>query len=71
MPDTPGSKSVANWQTQFLSSHKSRGKKCLAEKLSLPTVANLPGKLANSFFLGIRLARFAAILENACPGLQG
>jgi hypothetical protein len=57
-------------QTQFFSCHKSLCKKCLAEKLSLPTVANSPGNLANSF-CGIRLAHFAAILENACPGLQG
>src|SRR6266481_1124244 len=44
----PGSKSVANWQTHFFAERKSPCASGLREKLSLPTVANSPGKLANS-----------------------
>src|SRR5438874_5398110 len=46
--DPPGSKNVANWQTHFFSRHNSPCETGLWIKLSLPTVANSPGKLANS-----------------------
>jgi hypothetical protein len=41
----PGPKSVANWQTQFFSGHNLTCANGLRMKLSLPTVANSPGKL--------------------------
>src|SRR5438445_13455152 len=50
VPPPPGSKSVANWQTQFFSRHKQRPNQDLQKKLSLPTVANSVGKLAKSFW---------------------
>jgi hypothetical protein len=47
----PAPKNVANWQTQFFSGHNSTGTSDLRMKVSLPTVANSPGKLANSICL--------------------
>jgi hypothetical protein len=48
-PDAPpGSKNVANWQTQFIFGRNSFPIEPLQRQLSLPTVANSPGKLANS-----------------------
>ncbi|HEV3084855.1 MAG TPA: hypothetical protein VGY66_34155 [Gemmataceae bacterium] len=44
----PGSKSVANWQTHFFLGRNVFVAGRLWRKLSLPTVANSPGKLANS-----------------------
>jgi hypothetical protein len=46
---TPGSKSVANWQTQFFFGRNRHCRLPLRRQLSLPTVANSVGKLANSF----------------------
>src|SRR5260370_40950690 len=45
----PGSKSAANWQTQFFSGHNLHGWIVLRRELSLPTLAKSVGKLANSF----------------------
>jgi hypothetical protein len=42
---------VANWQTHFFSEHNSTCGSGLRMKLSLPTVANSPGKLAKLNFL--------------------
>jgi hypothetical protein len=44
----PGSKNVANWQTQFFFGRNHHRRVRLRRQLSLPTVANLVGKLANS-----------------------
>jgi hypothetical protein len=44
----PGSKSVANWQTQIFFGRNHHGRVPLQRQLSLPTVANSVGKLANS-----------------------
>ena len=45
----PGSKKVANWQTQFFFGRSLHCRMPLRRQLSLPTVANSTGKLANSF----------------------
>jgi hypothetical protein len=55
---------VANWQTRFFSIHKSRGDGGLWMKLSLPTVTNSPGKLANSI-LGYLFPGIALLIESA------
>src|SRR5437868_3003648 len=45
----PGSKSVANWQTQIFFGHNLHYCMLLRRGMSLPTLANSVGKLANSF----------------------
>jgi hypothetical protein len=45
----PCSKNVANWQTQFSFGRSLQCRMPLRRQLSLPTVANSTGKLANSF----------------------
>jgi hypothetical protein len=54
-PAPPGSKNVANWQTHFFPDRKWPWDRGLRTKLSLPTVANSIGKLANSLaaFVGL------------------
>src|SRR5438477_12378277 len=63
----PASKSVANWQTHFFAGHNSTCHSGLRMKLSLPTLANSVGKLANSMTV-LELSRHkSALTVNRIP----